>query len=390
MLATPAGADAGPGAVSAQFGFGTPFFEQIEFFKRKLNLPTERWDDITGAAHDRAFIVAGAGTADLLQDLRQAVDSTMASGGGLGEFRRKFKSVVAANGWTGWTGEGSTKGEAWRTRIIYQTNMATSYAAGRYKQLTDPAFVKLRPYWEYVHADGQLHPRPLHLAWNGITLPNGHPFWKTHFAPNGWGCRCEIHAVAKPAAGARTTPPDGWDQPDPNTGAPPGIDNGFAYAPGANAATPLRELVKQKLFRLDAPIGAQMWQALNPALLREAAADFGQWVAAVRAAGKPVGETFLVSAMPPELVAQLEALRLAPATANIVVRDEDVLHTFRPGKQNLLPADWYAQLPTLMDQPRAVVLDTTVADKPALLYLFDLPGETAKMVLTLDYQVWRR
>ncbi|WP_413879007.1 hypothetical protein [Candidatus Aalborgicola defluviihabitans] len=26
----------------------------------KLNLPTERWDDIKAAAHDRAFIVAGA------------------------------------------------------------------------------------------------------------------------------------------------------------------------------------------------------------------------------------------------------------------------------------------------------------------------------------------
>ncbi|MDE2442099.1 MAG: head morphogenesis protein, partial [Betaproteobacteria bacterium] len=64
------------------FGFGTPFAEQLDFFRAKLNLPTDRWDDIQRAAHDRAFIVAGAGEADLLADLRAAVDKAIAEGGG--------------------------------------------------------------------------------------------------------------------------------------------------------------------------------------------------------------------------------------------------------------------------------------------------------------------
>ena len=55
------------------FGFGLPFQEQIDFFRAKLNLPTDRWDDIWKAAHDRAFVVAGAAKADLLNDLRQAL-----------------------------------------------------------------------------------------------------------------------------------------------------------------------------------------------------------------------------------------------------------------------------------------------------------------------------
>ena len=240
-------AAAGAAGAPASVGFGAPFAEQLAFFRRKLNLPTEAWDDIQRAAHDRAFIVAGAAKADLLADLRQAVDSTMASGGGLGEFRQKFRAVVASNGWTGWTGEGSAAGEAWRTRVIYQTNMSTSYAAGRWRQLNEPGFAELMPWWRYVHADGQLHPRPLHLAWNGITLPREHAFWKTHFAPNGWGCRCEIRAVAAPAAGDKTAPPEGWDAIDPKTGEPVGIDKGFGYAPGANADTSLRQIVQDKL-----------------------------------------------------------------------------------------------------------------------------------------------
>ncbi|MEY4977940.1 MAG: hypothetical protein RLZZ352_210 [Pseudomonadota bacterium] len=61
---------------------------------------------------------------------------------------------------------------------------------------------------------------------------------KTHFAPNGWGCGCRIASVSRREgeASARAglgEPPEGWDTLDPKTGAPVGIDKGFAYAPGA-------------------------------------------------------------------------------------------------------------------------------------------------------------
>lgn len=259
---------AAPGFNEASFGFGTPFAEQLAFFRRKLNLPTERWDDIMRAAHDRAFIVAGAAKADLLQDLRGAVDKAMETGS-LAGFRKDFKALVARNGWTGWTGEGSAKGQAWRTRVIYQTNMATSYAAGRRRQMDDPEFAAARPYWKYVHMEGQRYPRPQHQAWNGLTLPREHEFWKTHFAPNGWGCRCEIHPVKAPGPGDATRPPAGWKEPDSKTGAPKGIDRGFDYAPGANEATPLQALVDQKLFKLDGAIGRQMLRELEPVLAAE-------------------------------------------------------------------------------------------------------------------------
>lgn len=242
-----------------EFGFNTPFKEQLDFFRNKLNLPTERWDDIVKSAHDRAFIVAGAGKADLLNDLNRAIEKAISSGTGLEEFRRDFDQIVSNNGWNGWTGQGSEKGEAWRTRVIYQTNMATSYAAGRYKQLTDPAYLKLRPNWKYVHADGVLHPRPLHLAWHGITLPHDHPFWETHFAPNGWGCHCRIVAVDKWVA--LKQPPEGWDAINPKTGEQIGIDKGFGYAPGASVDVPLRQMVQDKLINYP--------PAINKALIRD-------------------------------------------------------------------------------------------------------------------------
>lgn len=209
------------------------FQEQIDFFRAKLNIPTARWDDIWQAAHDRAFMVAGAQKADLLNDLRVAVEKAI-TGESIGMFRKDFAEAVRKSGWSGWTGEGSKAGEAWRTRVIYTTNVSTSYAAGRWQQLNDPELLQVRPFWEYIHADGVMHPRPLHVSWNGLTLPHDHEFWATHFAPNGWGCHCRVRAVRKPAAGAKTQPPAGWNDIDPKTGAPVGIDKGWAYAPGAS------------------------------------------------------------------------------------------------------------------------------------------------------------
>ena len=233
-------------------GFGTPFAEQLEFFRQKLNVPTERWDDIWQEAHDRAFMVAGAMKADLLDDLRRAVDKAIAEGRGLADFRKAFREIVKKHGWTGWTGEGSKAGQAWRTKVIYETNMTASYAAGRYQQLTDPEFLKRRPYWRYVHADYVVNPRVQHQAWDGLTLPHDHPFWRTHFPPNGWGCQCRITPVnereyEKAKAAGQAEAPKGWED-----GA--GIDKGWAYAPGESLAS-ARKAIEKKAEALPESLG---------------------------------------------------------------------------------------------------------------------------------------
>jgi len=248
--------------------FNQPFAEQLDFFRKKLNLPTEAWDDIERMAHDRAFIVAGAQGADLLEDLRGAVDEAVERGTGLGAFRKNFKRIVAEHGWTGWTGEGTPGGEAWRTKVIYQTNMATSYAAGRWKQLNDPELLKVLPYWQYHHSDSVTTPRPLHVSWDGLTLPPNHIFWKTHFPINDFGCQCWVTAVSKAAymkavASGKGQPPQGWDAIDPKTGAPVGIGKGFDYAPGANTDTSMRQFVQDKLISYPPAITGALSRDVN-------------------------------------------------------------------------------------------------------------------------------
>lgn len=243
------------------FGFRQPFALQVEFLKAKLRLPTNKWDDIWQEAHDRAFVVAGAAKADLLADLHSAVIRAVEDGRGIEDFRKEFRQIVAKNGWTGWAGQGTAAGEAWRTRVIYQTNMATSYAAGRYAQLSDPDLLSFRPYWKYHHLDGVLHPRPLHVSWGGMVLPHDHEFWKTHYPPNGWGCHCWVTAASKAeyekaVNAGKAAPPAGWQGLDSKTGAPIGIDRGWAYAPGATTAQDLPGFVAGKVAKLPPQIAA--------------------------------------------------------------------------------------------------------------------------------------
>ncbi|MDR1936002.1 MAG: hypothetical protein LBS49_10595 [Candidatus Accumulibacter sp.] len=227
--------------------FDLPFEEQIAFFRQKLHLPTERWDDIWQSAHDRSFVVAGAMKADLLQDLFDAVAPLQRQS--QESLTRKFLEAAEKNNWHGWTGEDTEEGQAWRARVVYETNIRTSYAAGRYAQLTDPDLVALRPYWKYVHSDlSWEHPRPMHKLWGDmqLTLRHDDPFWQTHYPPNGWGCRCRVVAVRQPEDGAAAAPPPGWDTVNPKTGAPAGIDKGWAYAPGATRAEEIRAFVATK------------------------------------------------------------------------------------------------------------------------------------------------
>ncbi|WP_054006432.1 phage head morphogenesis protein [Cypionkella psychrotolerans] len=227
--------------------FGKPFDYQVAAFRLRLGnlVPSRTWDEIAGAEHDRGFMVAGAIRADILADLAAAIDKAISQGTTLEEFRRDFRSIVAAKGWQiSLAGQGTKGGEAWRTRVIYRTNMATSYAAGRMAQLVKAGFA----FWVYRHG-ASVEPREQHLAWDGLVLEPDHPFWATHAPPNGWGCSCYIVGARNPGSAKRVGGrpemklPDGWQAIDKKTGVQIGIDKGWDHAPGASVAQLVAQMV---------------------------------------------------------------------------------------------------------------------------------------------------
>lgn len=200
-----------------------PFSEAIDFFRQKVNLPTETWRDLQGGMHSRAFVIAGAQKNQLLTDIRTAVDKAISDGTTLAEFRKSFDKTVQKHGWN------YNGGKKWRTAVIYNTNLRTAFSAGNWAQ--SQKTLKNRPNLRYIAGLSE-NPRKSHLEWNGKILPAKHPWWATHYPPNGWGCKCKVVSVSN-----REMKRDGLKVSKAPTPAndTTGIDESFDYNPGQSA-----------------------------------------------------------------------------------------------------------------------------------------------------------
>ena len=389
-----------PVAAEANIAFNRPFQEQVDFFRQKINLPTERWDDILRAAHDRAFMVAGVTKADLLDSFRSEVDRAIEQGKSLQWFRGEFDSIVKRHGWTGWTGEGSKAGRDWRTRIIYQTNMSTSYAAGRWAQLNDPDLLKLKPYFTYRHADGIRHPRPHHLSWNGTTLPHDDAFWLTHSCPNGWLCHCRIESASardfKAAqAEGKGVKPDGWNKIDANTGEPVGIDKGFGYAPGANINKPLRGFVQEKLIKYPPAVATAFRKDINKWLeINDSASEYAKKILSGKLVKEPLWLGFVENHEDIKRAINLDLsnyLVLMDTSAVLHVKNN---HQFDgKGQRTAIPKDYDLAIESLKSFDKAelgeVVRKNTrirlfkEVSGETLIFIFELRSELKHKILSL-------
>lgn len=260
-----------------------PFDRAIKFFKDKVSLPTQTWKDLWQGMHSRAFVVAGAMKNDLLADLRGAVDKALADGTTLADFRKDFDKTVARHGWAHKGGAG------WRSAVIFNTNLSTAYAAGHYQRMTDPDVLAERPYFRYV-ASSSAEPRPEHRAWYNLVLPADDPFWRTHYPPNDWGCKCgvvsmsagEVERLKKEEAGGpnpvqkKAPPIRHYKWTDKRTGEvhriPKGLGPGWDYNVGRAA---WGEKLSDEAMAAWKAQGANAWERLTP----------GDW----KTAGRPEG-----------------------------------------------------------------------------------------------------
>jgi hypothetical protein len=221
----------GPGRLS--------FREQIDFLRQKRPLPTNSWLDAVHGDHDRAFVVAGVTDAAMLEEFQAAIIDAAENGRYVDDFAKDFDRLVEKYGWE-YRGERN-----WRIRTIFETNIRTSFMAGRLRQMRDPDVVRMRPYWQYLHGDSRTPkvPRQLHLAWHNLVLMWDDPWWKTHFPPNDWLCSCGVRTLSKRdlarlgKSGPDVAPKDAlMPVIDKFTGKmvmqPRGIGQGWDYMPG--------------------------------------------------------------------------------------------------------------------------------------------------------------
>ncbi len=175
-----------------------PPVEAIEHFRAKGYHVGFDWRDTAAGQHVASFTAAKAMRLDILEDIREAVDEAIAEGITFRQFQQRLEPILRARGWWGQqemvdplTGERRLVqlGSPRRLRIIYDTNIRMATAHGRWARIE-----RLKEYMPYLRYSAVLdaRTRPEHAAWHGTVLPVDHHWWKTHYPPNGWHCRCIV------------------------------------------------------------------------------------------------------------------------------------------------------------------------------------------------------
>ena len=167
----------------------------IDFLRAKRPLAVNAFKQLLPELQAHAMVVSGINNATALQEVRDLVAGVPA-----GEDYRKTKKRVAEV--LGrhlpiepdlFDDEDAVKKHLAaldrRAEMVVRNNAFQAYSLSAYKELDE--FRDLFTHWKYLTVgDGRV--RDTHRALNNLVLPNGHPFWRTHFPPWEFGCRCQV------------------------------------------------------------------------------------------------------------------------------------------------------------------------------------------------------
>ncbi len=254
-----------------EFNFpGVVSKDALDYFRTKDLRVGFNYKDVWGQEHAHAFTVAKATQLDVLDDIRGAVDDALANGKTFAQFKKDLTPTLQGKGWWGRKEQRDPKtgemrdvqlGSPRRLKTIYRANMRSARAAGQWQRVQRTK--KTHPYLLYQLGPSKNH-RPEHAAWQGLILPADHPFWQTHYPPNGWGCKCRVRQISKReydrlnATGKYLTeaPPiktKVWT--NKRTGeqlqVPEGLDPSWMRNPGQDRVRVIREQLMQKVTTVD-------------------------------------------------------------------------------------------------------------------------------------------
>ena len=234
--------------------------EALEFFKAKRLRPSFSYLDVAAEEHALAFTVAKSAGFDILADVKSALAEHLEQGKTFESFKRELAPVLQEKGWWGEkdvtdpeTGEKrlARLGSPRRLKTIFRANMRSARAAGQWQRIQRAK--RTHPYLLYRPSSSRER-RDEHRGWVGTLLPADDPWWRDHFPPNGWGCKCWVRQVsAREAArlgGATPRPPrDEVEWTNPRTGQTMAVDRGLDPSWAGNPGIDRPRLLAEELAR---------------------------------------------------------------------------------------------------------------------------------------------
>ncbi|EFU2786822.1 phage head morphogenesis protein [Salmonella enterica] len=391
--------------------------EAVAYFRAKGRHIGWNWYETAADVHARSFTVAKAARVDVLTTIQGEVERAIAQGLSQQEFIDTLAPRLKKLGWWGkqvivdsaGNAETVQLGSPRRLALIYNVNTRVAYNVGRYAQLMNST--DTHPFWQYV-AVMDSRTRPSHAALNGLVFRYDDPFWKTHYPPNGWNCRCRVRALSQERMDALGLKASRGDKHlttkqvqaavDKATGEIINMDvttfadgarvmtpdAGWSYNPGS-AAFGLDQALIRKLIEVKSPALREMVvKEMNNSPERQLA--FRIWAKNIMESRRGGNDIRTLGFMSESVAAAVEQRTGEPPARLLAMSGKNVLHADSDKHHQTgvaLQPDDFQLLPVLLAHPKAVLWDKRHNN---LMYLIDTKDGTAKIAVNAAYGIKRQ
>ncbi len=177
--------------------------EVTSYFDGKTSTPAFSWADVWAEEHAYKFTVAKAVELDVLNAFRSTISTAISEGQGFESWKPQIERELTRLGWWGPRMVSDPTGAQpdrmvnfasdRRLKTTFWANINSARAAGQWERAQRSK--RVLPYVLYVRTTSS-DPRVEHLQWVGLILPIDDPFWRSHWPPNGWQCKCQVRMIS--------------------------------------------------------------------------------------------------------------------------------------------------------------------------------------------------
>jgi SPP1 gp7 family putative phage head morphogenesis protein len=199
----------------------TVFREAVAWFIQKAVVTRDVFDRMRADARLRAFTIAGLQRTNLLAAAKEELERSIFEGTDLRDFRDRLDDRLNADGWTPLRPA--------HVETVFRNATMGAYGEGRRAQMTQPAVLRRRPYWQWIATQDD-RTRDTHAAAHHVVMAANDPAWKRIGPPAGHNCRCTLRSLTEEQARQytvvnggskviRALPDDGWNESAPSIAA---------------------------------------------------------------------------------------------------------------------------------------------------------------------------
>ena len=158
----------------------SPNKDAVRFLRDKAPVAREVFDGLLPELRGLAFTITGVENLAVLKKARERL-AGLPAGGDWDDIKKGLAADLVP-----YLGE---EGGVKRAELLLRVHGYGAYSAAQYQVMDRQRDVF--PYWQY-QAAGDEKVRASHAALDGLIFPASSDFWKTHFPPWEFGCRCQV------------------------------------------------------------------------------------------------------------------------------------------------------------------------------------------------------